>query len=47
MAGLDLGANAPLFRLPSHTGGDVDLGEMLSRARQVVVGFFPMAFTPG
>lgn len=44
---LEPGAAAPRFRLPSHTGGHVDLDELLRRARRVVVGFFPMAFTPG
>ena len=39
-----LGAPAPDFTLPSHLGQDVSLSDL--RGRNVVLAFFPLAWTP-
>ena len=41
---LELGKPAPTFKLASHLGGEVDLREL--RGRNVVLVFFPLAWTP-
>lgn len=41
---LEVGQIAPDFRLPSHQGGDVQLSSL--RGRNVVIAFFPQAWTP-
>jgi peroxiredoxin len=38
------GDRAPDFTLPSHLGWDVSLGEL--RGKNVVIAFFPLAWTP-
>jgi peroxiredoxin len=41
---LQIGQQAPDFSLPSHLDRDVRLSEY--RGRNVVLAFFPLAFTP-
>ncbi len=41
---LDLGQKAPDFKLPSHNGGEVRLSDF--RGKNVVLAFFPLAWTP-
>ena len=42
--GLEIGQQAPDFSLPSHLDRDVRLSDY--RGRNVVLAFFPLAFTP-
>ncbi|NLD73722.1 MAG: redoxin domain-containing protein [Chloroflexi bacterium] len=39
-----IGTRAPDFTLPSHLGKDVALGAL--RGKNVVLAFFPLAWTP-
>jgi peroxiredoxin len=41
---LKVGARAPDFTLPSHLGNPVTLSEL--RGKNVVLAFFPLAWTP-
>ncbi|MCK5634699.1 MAG: redoxin domain-containing protein [Anaerolineales bacterium] len=41
---LQIGQQAPDFSLPSHLDRDVRLSDY--RGRNVVLAFFPLAFTP-
>ena len=41
---LEVGQAAPDFRLPSHLGGEVQLSRL--RGQNVVIAFYPMAWTP-
>ncbi len=41
---LQIGQQAPEFCLPSHLDGEVSLSDY--RGRNVVLAFFPLAFTP-
>ncbi len=41
---LSLGQPAPDFSLPSHTGAKVKLSDC--RGKNVVLAFFPLAWTP-
>lgn len=41
---LNIGSPAPEFSLPSHLGKIVNLSEL--RGRNVVLAFFPLAWTP-
>ncbi len=41
---LSIGDKAPDFTLPSHLKEDVTLSSL--RGRNVVLAFFPLAFTP-
>ncbi|UCF61247.1 MAG: redoxin domain-containing protein [Anaerolineaceae bacterium] len=41
---LQIGQEAPDFTLPSHLGKDVTLSDL--RGTNVVLAFFPLAFTP-
>jgi peroxiredoxin Q/BCP len=41
---LEVGQTAPDFRLPCHLGGEVQLSSL--RGQNVVIAFFPMAWTP-
>jgi thioredoxin-dependent peroxiredoxin len=41
---LEIGQLAPDFSLPSHLGKDVRLSDL--RGRNVVIAFFPKAWTP-
>ena len=41
---LKVGQPAPDFHLPSHTGAAVNLSHY--RGRNVVLAFFPLAWTP-
>ena len=41
---LSIGTPAPDFNLPSHLGRNVTLSEL--RGRNVVLAFFPLAWTP-
>ena len=41
---LMVGQMAPDFILPSHLGGTVCLGDL--RGKNVVLAFFPLAWTP-
>jgi peroxiredoxin Q/BCP len=41
---LQIGQQAPDFSLPSHLGREVRLSDY--RGRNVVLAFFPLAFTP-
>ncbi len=41
---LEVGQKAPDFCLPGHTGQEVTLSEL--RGQNVVLAFFPMAWTP-
>jgi peroxiredoxin len=42
--GLKVGQKAPDFTLPSHLGQEVTLSEL--RGHNVILAFFPMAWTP-
>ena len=42
---LEVGATAPAFRLPAHTGEAVALDDL--RGDWVVMWWYPMADTPG
>ncbi|MBI2867494.1 MAG: redoxin domain-containing protein [Chloroflexi bacterium] len=42
----DVGQPAPDFTLPSHLGGDVTLSQFKGQ-KNIVLGFFPLAFTSG
>lgn len=42
---LDVGAPAPDFTLPAHTGEDVSMSGL--RGKKVVIFFYPRDFTPG
>jgi len=44
MTHLNVGDKAPDFNLPSHLGGQIHLEEL--RGKNVVIVFFPAAFTP-
>lgn len=44
-AELQVGDEAPDFRLPDHTGGFVRLSDFRGE-RNVVVAFYPLAWTP-
>lgn len=41
---LQIGHLAPEFTLPSHLGGDIALSAL--RGKNVVLAFFPLAWTP-
>ncbi len=41
---LEVGQKAPDFSLPSHLEYDVNLGDL--RGKNVVLAFFPLAWTP-
>jgi peroxiredoxin Q/BCP len=41
---LEIGKEAPDFTLPSHLGGEVSLRDY--RGKNVMLAFFPQAFTP-
>ncbi len=41
---LAVGQKAPDFTLPSHLGTDISLCEL--RGKNVVLAFFPLAWTP-
>jgi peroxiredoxin len=41
---LQIGQQAPDFSLPSHLDQDISLSDY--RGRNVVLAFFPLAFTP-
>ena len=41
---LEVGQKAPEFTLPSHLGGQVSLSDF--RGKNVVLAFFPLAWTP-
>jgi peroxiredoxin len=42
--GLKVGQKAPNFTLPSHLGKDVTLSDL--RGKNVIIAFFPLAWTP-
>ncbi len=42
--GLRIGQKAPNFTLPSHLGQKVTLNDL--RGKNVVLAFFPLAWTP-
>ena len=42
---LRVGQKAPDFTLPSHLGKDVTLSNLRAK-RNVVIAFFPLAWTP-
>ena len=44
-AQVQVGDEAPDFRLPDHTGGYVRLSE-LQGEKNVVIAFYPLAWTP-
>jgi peroxiredoxin len=44
-AKLDVGDEAPDFRLPDHTGGYVQLSDFEGKSN-VVIAFYPLAWTP-
>jgi peroxiredoxin len=44
-AQLEVGDEAPDFRLPDHTGGYVRLNDFEGK-NNVVIAFYPAAFTP-
>jgi hypothetical protein len=44
-ARLEVGNEAPDFRLPDHTGGYVRLGDFRGTSN-VIVAFYPLAWTP-
>ena len=44
-AKLQVGAEAPDFRLPDHTGGYVRLSDFQGK-KNVVIAFYPLAWTP-
>ncbi len=44
---LAAGKPAPMFTLPSSTGENIDLTELLGRKKWVVLYFYPKADTPG
>ena len=41
---LQVGQRAPDFTLPSHLGKDLTLSDL--RGKNVVIAFFPLAWTP-
>jgi peroxiredoxin len=41
---LQIGQQAPIFTLKSHLGREYTLSEF--RGKNVVIAFFPLAFTP-
>lgn len=41
---LQVGQRAPDFCLPSHMGGEIRLSDF--RGKNVVIAFFPLAWTP-
>lgn len=41
---LEVGQKAPEFSLPSHLGGNLSLSDL--RGKNVVLAFFPLAWTP-
>jgi peroxiredoxin len=41
---LQVGQQAPDFTLPSHLGKDLTLSDL--RGKNVVIAFFPLAWTP-
>ncbi len=41
---LEVGQKAPDFCLPSHLGGEISLNNL--RGKNVVIAFFPLAWTP-
>jgi peroxiredoxin len=41
---LKVGQRAPDFSLPSHTGKEINLRDF--RGKNVVLAFFPLAWTP-
>ncbi len=44
---VEAGARAPEFRLPSTTGGELSLGELLTGAEHVILAFYPKDNTSG
>lgn len=46
MAKLAIGTPAPEFKLPSHLGPEVSLGEFRGR-KHVILAFYPKDDTPG
>lgn len=44
-ARLEVGDEAPDFRLPDHTGGFVQLSDFEGKSN-VVIAFYPLAWTP-
>lgn len=44
-ASVEVGDEAPDFRLPDHTGGYVRLGDFEGQ-NNVVIAFYPLAWTP-
>jgi cytochrome oxidase Cu insertion factor (SCO1/SenC/PrrC family) len=44
-ARLEVGDEAPDFRLPDHTGGYVQLSDFEGKSN-VVIAFYPLAWTP-
>jgi peroxiredoxin len=41
---LEIGQKAPEFCLPTHLGNEVTLSDL--RGKNVVIAFFPLAWTP-
>ena len=44
-ARLEVGDEAPDFRLPDHTGGYVQLSDFEGKSN-IVIAFYPLAWTP-